>query len=439
MNKYIEFSNQSEVPLDAIKLLGVSDKRDNQDEMIGFFGTGWKYALAVLMRHDVPVTIYIGKKRIKVHTVRKSIGPKVYHVLCLDGYETSITTEMGIKWKLWYAIREVYANALDEGGSYEMTEKHNPKSGFTKVYIEINNALMTIINDWNKYFRVGAKSLSHGEYGKILDKTDEHMRIYKKGMLVHIDTGAYTAYDYELSQIDLGEDRKVESTYDIDREMSKVVAECSDVTILKKIFEPYLNKKKYYEFKCGYFGWNHVNQFHTAWIDYIDNRQLIPQELGGYFGHINDGLTLPGKLIKLLKAFFGDSIRLAADPDTTVIKADDKYDRNLMEMELKVLKKYGYSFNINNILLAEFKDKTIKGEYSKNKIYIAKSIYNPLHRRKLRAVLLEEIVHHDTQYKDETRQMQDYLIETILNIIDLSSQNELDLVQKLMTTVKPES
>ena len=46
---YIRIENKGEMDINALLLLGATNKRDNE-AMIGFFGSGLKYAVAVLLK-----------------------------------------------------------------------------------------------------------------------------------------------------------------------------------------------------------------------------------------------------------------------------------------------------------------------------------------------------------------------------------------------------
>ena len=54
----VVFENTGEIDILSISSFGVSVKEG--DSPIGFFGTGLKYAIAVLLRHNQKITAYCG-------------------------------------------------------------------------------------------------------------------------------------------------------------------------------------------------------------------------------------------------------------------------------------------------------------------------------------------------------------------------------------------
>ncbi len=64
---YMLFKNKGLMDINALRLLGASTKRGSNDK-IGFFGSGWKYSLAVMLRENISFRIFVGKKEIIVQT-----------------------------------------------------------------------------------------------------------------------------------------------------------------------------------------------------------------------------------------------------------------------------------------------------------------------------------------------------------------------------------
>lgn len=119
----IYFQNSGEIDPRLITTLGVNVKES--DSPVGFFGTGLKYALAVLLREHHEVTIWSGEREFSFKKVQDVVRGKEFNFIHMIEYsndappQTSplgFTTELGKNWTLANAYRELYCNAKDEGG-----------------------------------------------------------------------------------------------------------------------------------------------------------------------------------------------------------------------------------------------------------------------------------------------------------------------------------
>ena len=106
----------SETKLDplAFSVMGVSAKEN--DNAIGFFGTGFKYAIAIILRNGGSVRIESEGEKWEFDTVPVSFrGQETKQVVCNDK-ELGYTTDYGKLWSVADAFRELYCNAKDENG-----------------------------------------------------------------------------------------------------------------------------------------------------------------------------------------------------------------------------------------------------------------------------------------------------------------------------------
>lgn len=111
----ISFQNRGVVDSRAYRLFGASAKVG--DTPIGFFGTGLKYAIAIFLRHGCAVTVWRGMERVEFTAAAVNMRGSEFSVVFANGEELSYTTELGKTWKPWQAMRELWCNAIDEGGS----------------------------------------------------------------------------------------------------------------------------------------------------------------------------------------------------------------------------------------------------------------------------------------------------------------------------------
>jgi len=107
--------------------MGISSKRGDE-EKIGFFGSGNKYSIALLLREKIPFKIFSGEKEVKFTTDTVMFRGQTYEQIRINGEPTSLTTSMGPDWEPWFAIREMYCNAVDEGGEKLVVRCRTPAS-----------------------------------------------------------------------------------------------------------------------------------------------------------------------------------------------------------------------------------------------------------------------------------------------------------------------
>lgn len=120
MTGAIAFHNPGLIDPRCITTLGVNVKPASQSP-IGYFGTGLKYAIAVLLREGQSITIWRGTEVLRFTVDQVDIRGKAFGMISMNGRELGFTTELGKNWKVWQAYRELYCNAIDEGGATSET------------------------------------------------------------------------------------------------------------------------------------------------------------------------------------------------------------------------------------------------------------------------------------------------------------------------------
>src|SRR6187455_642645 len=227
--KYLLIQNQGLIdPLD-LSLMGASPKRDDHSK-IGYFGSGNKYALATLLTHKIPFRIFSGMNEIHVKTRPIERKGKTFDQIYMEMQEivieTSLTTQMGPQWKPWYAVREVYCNAIDEGNQQviPMTDTVQPADGMTRFYIGITEEIEPVIANWHKYFSSDRFDTFEELPGlKLFFKLDKGLRIYRKGVLVYEDDQMDALFDYDLAEAEIDETRTLKSIYNAKWSIEKII------------------------------------------------------------------------------------------------------------------------------------------------------------------------------------------------------------------------
>lgn len=232
---YLRISNSGLICAEDLTLIGSSTKRE-QTGKIGMFGSGWKYALAWLLRNECNPTIFAGKNKITVDTNVKLHRDNPIKVITVDGIETSLTTEMGPKWSGWMAIREILSNAIDEGGHNISTNWSPNMEGVeneTVIYLPMNGELAEVMMKYDKYFAFNRKENYNTKYGRVFVKKEpSEQNIYRRGIRCY-DTTEKSILDFDFNDIVINEDRLCQS-YSITSQIRNII-ECADDTNLFKL------------------------------------------------------------------------------------------------------------------------------------------------------------------------------------------------------------
>jgi hypothetical protein len=303
---YLKFKNSGIITEEAIALLGASTKR-NDDNKIGFFGSGNKFALAYLVRNNYEVKIFGGKDELVITTVESKLGDKTFDVIAINGNKTSITTEFGAKWELWQAMRELYSNALDEGeGTIELVNDIDPKEEETHYYIKMRAELTDWFGKFNNYFAENKEILFENKYGRILKKHDDKGHLYRKGISVwHSDKASL--YDYDVNNIAITEDRIVAYSWQIPTKIWNILYSCTNVEIIKNVLENSANPGML-EGSISDFTDIDSSDISQEFKDTIKELRLCPANMTGYLRNDERAKTtiLPSKIFKSLKQHLTD-------------------------------------------------------------------------------------------------------------------------------------
>lgn len=151
--KYLKIQNNGELDIRLFSLMGGTTKSNDQFK-IGQWGSGLKYSLAYLLKMNIDFKIFVGTSEIKIGTETESIRDEDFEIITVNGERTSITTNMGGNaWKPWTIVRELWCNALDEGGEVkETTSETMGIEGKTTFFIQITEEIREVIVNWGKYF-----------------------------------------------------------------------------------------------------------------------------------------------------------------------------------------------------------------------------------------------------------------------------------------------
>lgn len=326
--KYLKIENKGLLDIRLIGLMGGTTKA-NDVYKIGQFGTGLKYVLSYLIRNNIDFKIFVGGVEIKITTETEVIREQEFNIISIDGKRTSITCQMGHDWKAWMIIREIWCNALDEGGALkEVTDDISGSEGTTTFFIQLTSEIREVLNDWDKYFIHNEQPLFENENFRIYNNK-KRMRLYKQGVLIHEDE-EHSLFAYDIKGADINELREYKGSpsYDIARALCAISG---------KIIEYFLENctNELYEGKMDY-DWYGI-KFADEWKSTIGNAKLIHQKAvndiksRGLDIDLSEVIIVPEKVYKALtKQFEGIGALRVAD------KINDFYEIHSTDLDLKI-------------------------------------------------------------------------------------------------------
>ena len=234
----IVFENKGALDIRAIKTFGVSSKED-KSTAIGYFGTGLKYAIAILLRNNHKVQICTGGVCYDFDTVQSTIRNDTFDIVTMNGEELGFTTELGKDWELWMAFRELYSNALDEHGSVsrETIAAMRPEH----TYVMVQGVDFEEVYDKRHLYFLREANLHLVAANSTVEVYDKSRRseatIFYKGIAAS-NTKVSAMYDYNfLKGVSLSEDRMIKSQWDVTWNLPGVVLCSQDKAFIKKMVQ----------------------------------------------------------------------------------------------------------------------------------------------------------------------------------------------------------
>lgn len=233
-------SNPGLAELDALTVMGVSIKEG--ETPIGRFGTGFKYAIATLLRHHQSVELFLGTERLTFIAAPRTIrGVEFDMVFMKRGDELvplQFTTKLGRDWELWMAFRELHSNALDEGGESHKVTMHLPAPGDTAIVV--TGDLYEGNQGYGARHTVFLETTpSHALEGVDLHPTNNSYpgggRIYYRGVIAAMGNLAWNANIRE--EMILTEDRTIKNVDDARHRIGRAIAGSTDPQLISTFLD----------------------------------------------------------------------------------------------------------------------------------------------------------------------------------------------------------
>ena len=378
----IMIQNNGEVDVKAFTLLGASVK--NNDDSIGFFGSGSKYAIATLLRHGYSILVYSGLTPIEITSQGVNFRGEEFRQIFVNGEPTSLTTRTGPTWELWMAMRELICNAMDESGYLLDLAEPSGMEGLTRIFLPYELDLKNCYDNINSIVLTDTP-LIETDYGSIHTGPG---KIYRKGILCSPDSDAFKGlYNYNLKDVSINESRIYSSSYEVGSLIHHIIAAVYDPSIIAvylRFFEA--DKAGWETVRSGWSGCKFSEEWHSVlmaekrtFVSKSMSRVINPEDKQHY-------CILPDPLIEELKNQFPD---LPLFGEENFVE-DDPHPAQKRQVKMARDQLIEWGYPIPEVVYVRFNDIVTMAQYINGKIYISTE-HNPLYMRTLLKLLYKEM------------------------------------------------
>jgi hypothetical protein len=410
--KYLKIQNNGELDIRLVALMGGTTKANDKFK-IGQFGTGLKYTLAFLFRHNLAFKIYCGEQEVDIYTETETIKNEPFEIICINGQRTSITTKMGEDWKPWMIIRELWCNALDEGGAMkEEVTRTIGGAGTTTFYIQIDSQIQSVLDQWPKYFIHDQEPIFQDAQHAIYPAGDK-LCIYKQGVLIYEHPELKSLFSYDVKYAAINELREFRGS--VSHAVVSCIADANEATA-RYFLENVTDK----HFEGDSMDYNWFVSFSPSWRSVIGSAKLIHQKALDEIkarGNTPDEaalIVLPECVYKALtKQFDGiGALHVASQVGEFYEDYNEKLEGKIKQA-LVILESCEYAIHPElEFVYGWFEDKTVMARVSleDKKVYICHALLQkPLFY--VISTLIEENEHFNTGMQDKTREFQQHFID----------------------------
>lgn len=377
------FSNPGEIDPAMFKTFGVSAK-DNENA-IGFFGTGLKYAIAIVLRDGGKIQIYSGLNCYDFGISRRTLRNKDFNIITCNGEELGFTTEIGKTWEPWMAYRELYSNTIDEGGCLMVVDEPPPPAPHTTTIVIESSELIKAHMGRQSIF-LESTPIHTCEQGEIHQGASNH--VYYRGIRV-MDLKKPSIFTYNITHpLELTEDRTVKNYWNAELQINYIIAQINEAHLVRRL---YAQRLDCYERSISFpESLPYTETFLNELCDcYRSNPSNVPPSLVGVItNHRSRDLFNAAPLSAIEQRRLNDALEFCA---AIGFSADD--------YKIKVVETMGP----NVLALANPVTK---------QIIISKRVFHS-GLKQLCSTLIEEIVHIREGLMDNTREMQTFLFDYI--------------------------
>lgn len=384
----ISFENPGTLDPRSITVFGTSSK-DSPDSAIGYFGTGLKYAIAILLRTGHSVEIYSGSAHYLFTTEREQLRNDEFDFIYMHEPSSppqrlAFTTELGKDWSVLDAYRELHSNALDEQGSvHGRAIPHSPSTTLVLVTgPEIQQAY-----DLRHTIFITSEPFYENDFLSIHPNPTNHL--YYKGVAVHKNAHKY-AYTYNLKNVELTENRTIKCLWSAHRSLTRRLVQLQNPAVIQQVFASRTSAEAYMD-------WH--------WSDSLPSEEFLD--------FLQPLVRVRSKDIHQSLHALYQSHRPEAE--ILITYQPKPVEAKMLARAIRFLSDIGHDPTIYPIEIYENLGPDIMGKAQNDTILIARQCFNK-GTKYLASTIFEEYTHLTTGYADNTYAMQTHLFDTIISL-----------------------
>lgn len=382
----IIFKNKGAIDPRSITTFGVSSK--DSDSAIGYFGTGLKYAIAILLREGCGIEIFTGGQHFSFATESQRVRLDDFVFCTMNGQPLPFTTELGKNWAIWQAIRELWCNCLDEHGEAFSSEYFDDAPADDETVIVVTGR--AALDAWclRDSIILNTQPIYSTEHVDIHPGRSSH--IYYKGVRVH-DLSKTSLYTYNLkSNVDLTEDRTLRHPGITGWYVARGIAQLTDSDVLERLLAA---PEESFERGLDFDSVSPSEEFCGATL------RMARRQVAG----LNRSATRAAR-------FNPDDLLDEREPMQL-----GAIDAARLTKAIEFAKAIGFEVDTFPIVPCEHLGDGVLGRAANGKIYLAKMVFMQ-GTKMVAGTLIEEFIHLRHGLYDETRGMQNFLFDTIVSL-----------------------
>ena len=379
---FLVFTNPGQIDPMAMLTFGVSAKAN--DSAIGMFGTGFKYAVAVLLRNGFKFTVFSGDKSYSFDTQEQTIRDQQFNIVHMNGEPVNFTTDLGKFWEPWMAVRELASNALDEGGEWCLTNIANHDNIGTTIVIS-GAGVDQLYTECSDLF-LSTPALAVG--GPVNIHPGQSSWVYYRGIrAMKLDQPSMYTYNI-LEAVTLTEDRTIKYSWDVQSMVTRSVNLLQNKDMMTRLV---CAPENTYERDLRY--------------DVVPSDLLkeVVADLMTKFRHV------PKSLLALCQ---NSLIKTLSEKDALAL---DAVDQQRLDKAVSFAERIGFNVSMYPIIVTAHLGDSVLGRAVDDKIYISKRTFQ-MGTKMLVGTLIEEFLHLSEGVEDYSLGMQNLLFDTICSL-----------------------